>query len=296
MSGSLLATQLGTLSEMIDFTDMVTYGKSFIKSVWLQSLFKDRMTAQYLVYAVAAFTLGSFFVSDAYVVVSAVDSGIQFDRGFYADYAGYSWWVDYLGVWEGLVLFAYFLWAIVDLGMGFGVFSCVWDKLTNRLAEAEEHSISIETPLSWNKAMKVYVLCLIVVFAQLLSAYSLGGIAPDIINFLSEYDDDEQNEAQDLNGNDDPAGQSAKWDIILHLVTAIYGHFVLGGIGMYSVMFHFAFIDFSLIDDGFTCDLEEDKYNFDNYYNQILPMRAKLTDKNECRKYILDIMKIVDTN
>lgn len=53
----------------------------------------------------------------------------------------------------------------------------VWTLLDWRLGEAAEGSIGVETPLTWDKAIKVFTLCMIAGLGVLISGFSLADVA-----------------------------------------------------------------------------------------------------------------------
>ena len=93
--------------------------------------------------------------------------------------------------------------------------------------------------------MKIYTLTLLNGLMVLLSSYSLGEVAnknkDNIIGWFAEYEDNGKAAEGTANGasEPDPKGTSALWDIIMHIITAFYGVFVLTGITVGSMVFYF---------------------------------------------------------
>lgn len=68
----------------------------------------------------------------------------------------------------------------------------------------------------------------------LISGYSLGETANELVTWFDNYDDDERLEPTD---KDDPSynypdGEPSEQDILLHLLTSFYGMVVLGAIAL----------------------------------------------------------------
>jgi hypothetical protein len=94
--------------------------------------------------------------------------------------------------------------------------------------EIAAYKSGLETPLGWDMAIKAGTLCLLSGLTVLLSGYSLGEVAKELISFFGEYDDDEKQEATTKVDNDPyVTGSAAQYDLIYHLVTALMGWFVL---------------------------------------------------------------------
>lgn len=146
--------------------------------------------------------------------------------------------------------------------------------------------------------MKIYTLTLLNGLMVLLTSYSLGEVAnkdkDNIIGWVAEYEDNGKAAEGTANGasDPDPKGTSALWDIIMHIITAFYGVFVLTGITVGSMVFYTQFIEFPF-DDGFTCDLELDKYSISNYSGISF---AGITDRETCKKNMPANFAVLDDN
>lgn len=160
-------------------------------------------------------------------------------------------------------------WALVTSILALVYASDVWTKLDERLAEAEAGSFKIETPLDWDKSIKVYTLLMLTGLTTLISGYALGEVAEELISYFAEYDDNEKNEGDEKtdSSNVDPTGTAIQEDFTFHTVTAVYGWLVLAAISLGGQIFSMNFLTF---DDGFTCDLQEGKYTMENTYNAAL--------------------------
>lgn len=64
--------------------------------------------------------------------------------------------------------------------------------MNERLAEIEANKNGLETPLQWDKAIKSVTLCLLIGLMSMVSAYSLGINADNLIGYFDEYDNDTQ--------------------------------------------------------------------------------------------------------
>jgi len=120
----------------------------------------------------------------------------------------------------------------------------VWGDVDARIAEAGADSLGYDTPLRWELAIKTHTLLMLVGVIVIVSGFSLGDIADEAITWVSNYDDDTKTEGDDkTSGTADADGTAAQQDIILHLVTAVYGMFVFGVMSLSSFIFAWSFLD-----------------------------------------------------
>jgi len=82
------------------------------------------------------------------------------------------------------------LWALVVTLLALYSGSALWDALDTRLAEAAAASIGVETPLSMEKAIKAFTLCMIGGLSVVISGYALGESADELVAFFDDYDND----------------------------------------------------------------------------------------------------------
>ena len=82
-----------------------------------------------------------------------------------------------MGLYEIVVVLAWQVWALTVTIVAIMSAAYVWTLLDWRLAEAAEDSIGVETPLTWDKAIKVFTLCMIAGLGVLISGFSLADVA-----------------------------------------------------------------------------------------------------------------------
>lgn len=145
------------------------------------------------------------------------------------------------------------LWSFLCVVLSLVAGGELWTSLNARVDEVEAFKYG-GVPVPWDKSIKAVTLSLLAGLTVLISAYSLGEVAEELISYFAWYDDDEKNEGDEKTdgSNDDPAGTSAKFDFIYHTVTAVFGWLVLMGVSLGGSIFRMSFLNF---DDGFTCEI-----------------------------------------
>lgn len=98
---------------------------------------------------------------------------------------------------------------------------------------------------------------------MVVSGFSLGDIADEAITWVAEYDDDTKTEGDDKNDSsaDDPDGTSAQQDILLHMVTAVYGMFVFGIMSISSYIFAWTFLNIRDGGSDYECNIVDVDYS-----------------------------------
>lgn len=186
----------------MDFSTPINFFMYIVKGKVLSTIFHTRFASQYLVYFFDMGSLVMSFVGAAYVAVCTVYATINFDKGLFADYARTSEWANQIHVFELVIMILFMGWSLVTTILALVFAEDVWMKLDARLAEAATSTLSIETPLDWDKAIKVYVLLMLTGLTTLLSGYALGNSANELIAYYAEYDDNEKNEATEKGSTD----------------------------------------------------------------------------------------------
>lgn len=93
---------------------------------------------------------------------------------------------------------------------------------------------------------------MIVGFGALVGGFSLGDVANELITWFDQYADDTDTEGTDkTNGNVDPDGTSAQYDIIYHYVTLGMGMAVFSTITFGAYIFGNNYLTYM---DTFNCD------------------------------------------
>jgi hypothetical protein len=139
------------------------------------------------------------FVSAAYVILCSINAGVSVSKAFYATYAGWSDIGNLLYLFEVLMIGGFQAWAFWKFVMVTWFGFEVWKQVDARVAEAATDSIGFETPISWELAIKTGTLTLLVGILIIVAGFSLGDIADEAISWVSYYDDDTNQEADDKN-------------------------------------------------------------------------------------------------
>jgi len=222
------------------------------------------------------------FVASGYVAVKTVDHAVSFTRGFYYIYGGKSVIANRMFFWEIIVVMLFLSFSAGTTVMTYFMAAELWEMLDVRLAEAAAESIGIETPLDWDKAMKIYVLCMVVALTALVSGYSIGQVADELVAYWDEYDNDVDKEGSSKRtGFTDPAGTSAFEDLLMHMATTFYGVGTLATVSLGGAYFAYEFVP-RIFADNFTCDLQQTKYNMANTYQAAMDVRKAMTDRASC--------------
>lgn len=137
------------------------------------------------------------FVGAAYVVVHAVEAGVDFSRGLYYNYARFTQIGNQIAVFELLVCSMFLLWAFLVTVLSLVGAGEIWTQLNARF-DGMDPKIG-GTPLGWDKSMKAVTLCLLLGLTILISGYSLGEVAEELISYFAQYDDDVSKEADKKN-------------------------------------------------------------------------------------------------
>lgn len=273
---------------------MLDVGHSFIFGTVIQYWNDATYAPIYMVYYADLAAMCMAFVGTAYVVYHTVVAAISTTNGFYFNYADWSAFSNRMFAYEVLVIAAWDMWALITTLLALYSGAALWDAADARLAEAKAGSIGVETPLTVEKGIKAAVLCMVAGVSTLISAYALGESADELVAYFDDYSDDTNKEGDDKtdSSNKDPAGTAAQNDIGLHLITTLYGYFVLGAIATGGFIFANQFLGF---DDTFECDLQEGVISRATY-EAAFPILAAQTDRASCLETIQQVFDIEDLN
>lgn len=144
----------------------------------------------YLVFGANVMAVGMAFVGAAYVAVCAVQASISFNRGFYATFGNWSVYTQAIQALDLVLLVFWELWSVLVTALTLTGAGNVWYQMNERLSEIDANKNGLETPLQWDKAIKSVTLCLLIGLMTLISAYSLGITADNLIGYFDEYDND----------------------------------------------------------------------------------------------------------
>lgn len=127
---------------------------------------------------------------------------------------------------------------------------------------------------------------------MVVSGFSLGDTADELITWVAQYDDDTKTEGDDKNDSsaDDPDGTSAQQDIILHLVTAFYGYTVISAISLGAYIFAWNFLDIRNGGADLQCEVKV------RDYSAFSSAAAGITDYASCIEAMPAVMAAIDLN
>ena len=211
-----------------------------------------------MAYTADLMALVASFVGSAYIIVKTVESGVSMTKGYYATFAGKSAFADRLLIYEVVVIVLWEAFALLmSLSALYGAYM-FWGKLDDRMATAAADSIGLENAFTWEKAIKASTLLWLVGFGNLVSGFTVGDIADELVQWFGQYDNKTGNEGSDKETHKlDPAGTSAENDIYAHMATTLYGFIALAAISLGGNWFIYNFMP-NIFDDGFgvNCDLD----------------------------------------
>jgi hypothetical protein len=90
-------------------------------------------------------------------------------------------------------------------------------------------------------AVKLFTLLMVMALGTWISGYTLGVSADDLLDWFNSYEDKTDDEHTNDDGERDPDGTSARWDLLYHAITAGYAFVVLTAIEVGGVIFGFTF-------------------------------------------------------
>lgn len=290
---SLMYTEFGEYANW-DLSTVLSFGESMVTAIALDKYNSGLTPPVYWVYFGVIIMLLMSYVSAACVIYSTVVAAISTTRGFYFNYADYSSFANNMFLYEVLAIMAWLLWAFVVTIMATWAGSQQWAEMDKRYAEAVAGVFGADTPLSWDKGVKHFLLCVLTGMFTMISAYAMTETAGELISYFDLYDDDTNSEADDKNdsSNDDPAGTSAQNDLVAHLITVFYGYFVMSVIAIGGYMFMFNFTSF---DDDFASHCEIENKTFDDYAGAF-PTILSMTSYADCMTKIDTVFTFFDDN
>lgn len=199
------------------------------------------------------------FVSAAYVVVHAVDAGVSYTLPFIEGYAakyrsGYSTWGDSMGVFELVALILYMAWSMLMTVLALVEGANIWQTLEARERGVKEDGAG-GVALDDLQALKLVVLCIIMGVMSIVGGFSLGDVADELITWFDHYAENGRTKQEYTNpdGQQDPDGTAAQYDIIYHYVTLLFGYVVFTAITVGGYIFGLSLLRFN---DEFTCDFD----------------------------------------
>jgi len=107
----------------------------------------------------------------------------------------------------------------------------------DRMAEAAAESIGLENAITWEKAIKMLALLMILVAANIIGAGGMSMTVDELVGWFDQYQEEAKQRSSDSNGNLDPLGQGAENDIWYHLGILLYSWLQLGLIVLFGHLF-----------------------------------------------------------
>lgn len=281
---------LGTLDSYMDFTTITSFGHTFITGKVISNFLSGEFGGEHVIYTVTLMSLTMCLATAAYVVVSTVQAGVNFMKGFYYNYAVSSQYGNLLYAFEVAVIIAWELWALVITIMSFVGADLVWKKTEARMAEAAADSVGLENALTWDVVFKVCTLIMVGTIAVVVSGWSLGDVADELVTYFAYYDDDTKTEGDEKtdSSNKDPAGTSAQNDLLNHTVTTFYSYFV------FSVISYGATVFMSLFDPLETTTLVCDFNKTAADYDGVFALLGQIKNYETCMSVIEQIFEFED--
>lgn len=251
--------QFGVLTSFFDFSQYFGFAQSVINGKVITAFMTGELAQVSFIQTADLFMLVMTYVASAYVILCTIEAGVSVSIGFYKNYANVSSIGDLIYLFEVILILGWQLWAFVQPILATMLASEVWNQVEIRVAEAQLSSRGLETPVSWNIAIKTATLLLLVGSMTVVAGFSLGDIADEAITWVAKYEDDVNNEATNKETGDQigEKGRSANEDITLHMVTSVFGMLVFGVISIGSFVFANQFLDVANAGENFECDVTD---------------------------------------
>lgn len=193
------------------------------------------------------------FGGAAFTTVKLVDAAVHASKGFYYNYGDWSTMGNNLGLYECIMVVSIESWAILKVVLGLISASWVWETTEKRIAEATEGTTGLEVALTWDKAVKIFCLEMLIGIVVAVSGYDLGSTSDPLIAWFDQYDDDTKTEGDEKedSSNKDPAGTSAERDIIHNIITTVYWVLVNDVFALGAFYMLYTYGPLSLVEDNF---------------------------------------------
>ena len=112
MPTDLLTTNFGDLSNIIDISQLFTFGDSLVSMLAISGWNKGLSAPVKWVYYGTLILLLMAYVSAAYTAWQTAEAAISLTQGFYIEYANYSEFTNYMFLYEVIVIIAFLLWSL----------------------------------------------------------------------------------------------------------------------------------------------------------------------------------------
>lgn len=252
----------------------------------------------YFVYLGDIMMLFMSWCAAAYVVYKTVDSAVSHSEGFYHIYGGYSSTGNLMGLFEVLAVINMILWSFVIVILSIVAGAELWRLMDERYYESLQHVAGDETPLTWDKSVRNFFLCVIAGFGAMIAGGSLGAAIEKVIAFFDKYDGITSKEACDGSSGTCPDGRAADadgtaviYDILYHLTATFYGEFVLSVVSWGGYIFMLGFMGF---DDEFDCEFVDGIDQ--SHYLPLFAEVVKMNNYDDCMAGGAAFFPLLDLN
>lgn len=182
--------------------------------------------------------------SAGWVAVKTVDAAVKTSGAFYAIYAGNSIIGDRLGIWELIAVLAWLMWSLVLTILSFVTASDLFDQTEARVKAVYEEG-TYGTAVTQVMGIKGFTLLMILAMGVAISAWTMGDVADNLLDWFNLYQDDTDKEGTTKTDSvADLDGTAFEQDLIYHSVTAAYSYIVLTAIMVGGYVFTFEFYKF----------------------------------------------------
>lgn len=120
---------------------------------------------------------------------------------------------------------------------------------------------------------------------MIITGFTLGDEANPSITWVDQYDDNMNTERSEFTKN-----TAATQDILLHMVTATYGMFVLGVSSLSSYIFAWTWLDIKDGGSDFVCEFQD--VNYSAFFDIVTDVK----DRQDCLDKIDAAFEIMDLN
>ena len=191
-------------------------------------------TPQFLAYAGDLIALVASQLAAAYAGVKSIEAAVEFSKGFYYNYAGYSSTGNLLGLWELLAVVLFLTWSLAISVAGYIEGALLWERY-----EAMETGGQTVTIV---EGYKYLALGCVIGIGAWISGLALGDSAEKLLGFFNAYADKTDDEATDSSGNKDTAGTAIVYDLAFHFVTLLFSYTTISAIAIGAYAFGYTYL------------------------------------------------------
>lgn len=246
-------------STFFDFGTISSSTNAFMTGHVFNLFMSGRVQTQGIVYTGILTSLIAGFIGAAWVIYKTVVASINWSstvNSYASNYrvtGGDIYWGNNLALYEIIAVLMHEGWAFVLCMWSLWFAFDLWAQVEKREKGYKEEGSGGEV-VDIVEAMKMFTLCLVVALTTFVGAFSLGDLTEYLITWYDNYTDDvKQAEANNLCEGQDADGTAAKYDMIYHYVTLLYGYILFSVIAFGGVEFGFYFLKWN---DDFECDFD----------------------------------------